>query len=282
MDSWCHGSSPGRDPVTGQWVFNHMGPGVVGECKVCTSGVTPVGVPSGPCTRAPGAVDSSAALTSRAPTGPWVAAAGIVNGANCEPFFLPNGTLFSACPSGPPTTAPGCNGRNAFLSMHRADNLSAAIEHRWTELPVSYVVAGSGAPFRPESDICVNWEDQNLWVDPRGNFHTLMHAFRGQPTEYPICDRARNKSYCSALGGHAFSSNGYHWYVSPVAAYTPIVEFEGGATVTFRARERPHLIFQSDGSPSHLVTAVGDPGCGGNTGCTGADHTFTLIQPLGT
>jgi hypothetical protein len=32
----------------------------------------------------------------------------------------------------------------------------------------------------------VNWEDQNLWVDRAGHLHTLMHAFRGQNTSYPV------------------------------------------------------------------------------------------------
>ena len=47
-------------------------------------------------------------------------------------------------------------------------------------------------------------EDQNLWIDARGNFHTLMHAYRGQPCDYPVCDRVKNKQFCSAVGGHAF------------------------------------------------------------------------------
>jgi len=58
-------------------------------------------------------------------------------------------------------------------------------------------------------------------------------------------------------------------------------QFESGASLTFRARERPHLIFdEASGAPSHLLTGVGNPGCGGNTGCPGADHTYTLAQPL--
>ena len=47
-------------------------------------------------------------------------------------------------------------------------------------------------------------EDQNLWIDARGNFHTLMHAYRGQPCDYPVCDRVKNKQFCTAVGGHAF------------------------------------------------------------------------------
>ena len=46
-----------------------------------------------------------------------------------------------------------------------------------------------------------------MWVDKRGNFHSLAHAWRGQLNDYPICDRSTPEGYhfCSALGGHAFS-----------------------------------------------------------------------------
>ena len=246
-----------------------------------------------------------------------------------ESFFLPNGTLFWACPSGGKTTAPNCNGQHAFLTMQRADNISSAIAGHIQHMPVRTRLAGTSDPYEAVSAICVNWEvrvrggagfvvaawpdaplranasvvarrislppptlpqsqDQNLWVDKRGNFHTLMHAYRGQPCDYPVCDRVRNKTFCSAVGGHAFSRDGRDWDISPVVAYTPTQAWQDGRpSTTFRARERPHLIFGADGqTPTHFINGVGDPcpgGGGGNTGCPdhGGDHTFTLIVPLG-
>lgn len=114
-----------------------------------------------------------------------------------------------------------------------------------------------------------------------------MHAWRGQPCDYPVCDRVHNKTLCTAVGGHAFSENGEDWNISPVIAYTPTQEWEDGSVTTFRARERPHLIFDSEGDPTHIINGVGDPcpgGGGSNTGCpnSGGDHTFTLVAPLGT
>lgn len=114
-----------------------------------------------------------------------------------------------------------------------------------------------------------------------------MHAWRGQPCDYPVCDRVHNKTLCTAVGGHAFSENGEDWNISPVIAYTPTQEWEDGSVTTFRARERPHLIFDSEGNPTHIINGVGDPcpgGGGSNTGCpnSGGDHTFTLVAPLGT
>jgi hypothetical protein len=55
-----------------------------------------------------------------------------------------------------------------------------------------------------------------------------------------------------------------------------------GRKLLTQARERPHLIFDGVGNPTHLISGAGDPGEGGNTGVGGADHTFTLVVPLGT
>ena len=89
----------------------------------------------------------------------------------------------------------------------------------------------------------------------------------------------------------AYSPDGRHWYVSPVPAYTPIVRFGDGSELFFRARERPHAILDEDSNLAALATAVGNPALppcgvgmpscsGGNGGNYGADHTFTLIQPV--
>ena len=69
--------------------------------------------------------------------------------------------------------------------------------------------------------------------------------------------------------------------------YTPIVRFGDNTSLFFRARERPHLILDEEGHPAALATSVGNPAdnpgsgtSGGNSGKPGADHTFTLIQPV--
>lgn len=69
------------------------------------------------------------------------------------------------------------------------------------------------------------------------------------------------------------------------------MRFGDGSELFFRARERPHAILDEDsnlaalatavGNPAQLPCGVGMPGCsGGNGGQLGADHTFTLIQPI--
>lgn len=225
VDSWCHGATPGYDPVSQTWLFNHMGNGQEkrGGCFICSNGTTTSST-KGQCTKGgAGTVDTGSALTSQSPHGPYTAQPKMTNGANCESFFIPNGTLYMACPSGGHTTAPNCNGNNAFLHMSRAATIHDAIEGNYEAMPVRTRLAGTNDPYEAVPTFCFNWEDQNLWVDHRGNFHTLMHAFRGQPCDYPVCDRARNHTFCSAVGGHAFSTNGFDWDVSPVIAYTPTV-----------------------------------------------------------
>ena len=141
-------------------------------------------------------------------------------------------------------------------------------------------------------------------------WHAIFHAWRGQPTDYPrplaafphYSGCSTNVSwhgkggydtgiagvYCTSLGGHAFSTDGSHWYISPVPVYTPVVRFGDNSSLFFRARERPHVILDEEGHPAALATSVGNPDAlhpgsgtsGGNCGKTGADHTFTLIQPI--
>ena len=242
IDSWCHGATPGRDPKTGKWVFNHMGTGAAKSCSLCSNGTTPPRAKTGTCEKGgPGTVNTASALTSDSPFGPYTAQPHMTNGANCEPFFHPDGSLYMACPSGGPTTATKCNGLNAFLHMSKAASIADAIAGKYETLQVKVALAGTDQAFVSPPAICFNWEDQNLWIDKRGNFHTLMHAYRGQPCDYPVCDRVHNSAFCTAVGGHAFSEDGANWYISPVIAYTPTVQWEDGTSVTYRARERPHL-----------------------------------------
>eukprot|EP00035_Acanthoeca_spectabilis_P000400 m.73039 g.73039 ORF g.73039 m.73039 type:complete len:418 (+) comp10188_c0_seq1:1-1254(+) len=286
VDPWCHGSSLAVEPLSGRWIFGHMGSGATTTCSQCSAGVTPEGAHQGPCPHNTTASSMPSALIASSPLGPWTPAPNLINGANCEPFFLPNGTLFYACPWGGKTDAPNCNGQSAFLTLSRAESLDDALKGVWTykDVPPTLQLAG-GSPDQP---ICVNWEDQNIWVDGRGNFHTLFHAWRGQPCDYPLpgCHGAHGGESCTSLGGHGFSRDGRHWYISPDAPYNNTILYDDGTSVAFRARERPHLAMSSNGAPLFLINGLGDPPAGGsgdgNTGKPGADHTFTGMVPLHT
>ena len=96
---------------------------------------------------------------------------------------------------------------------------------------------------------------QFLFVDQRGRFHCLFH--RG-----PFSDP-------SIAIGHAFSIDSYTWHQSPEPACNSTIEYEfvdpasspsssGGNVkpIVFGKRERPHLLFDKKGAPTHLITGV--------------------------
>ena len=292
VDPWCHGTWMDRDPVSGRWIFGHMGGGKPkgkGQCTSCSDGVTPRGAPLGPCPRASTvpAAAAAGALIADSPLGPWKSAGPhLINGANCVPFFQPNGTIFFACPWGPRhVNDSACNGQNAFMALSRAETLEDALQNNYTfkNLAPTMRLGGTNA-----SNPCVNWEGNMVWVDSSGYFHTLAHAFRGQPTQYPLpgCHFPAGKPVtpgdnpCTATGGHAYSMDGLNWYVSPVAPFNSTIAYDDGSSVTFRARERAHLVFGEKKELLFLGNGVGNPGHGQNTGVLGADHTFVQLQPL--
>lgn len=276
--SWCHGSALARDPVSGALFWGHMGHATAeAACTQCANGTTPPGAPAGPCDPDPDALPyRDTAFAAPGPAGPFAPAPGFINCANGEAFFSPDGSVVVACPDGGATT-------DSFFSVSAAPSAAAALAGNWTRLPQTLSVAGSNAsvPY-----LGFHWEDQTIYRDPRGHFHAIMHAFRGQNTSLPEpgCLPTPSGEWappgCTSLGGHAFSLDGSHWWVGREPAYTARVEFAGGGVAVMRARERPHVVQGSDGELAFFVSAVGDPGAGGNTGVRGADHTFTLVQAV--
>ena len=116
------------------------------------------------------------------------------------------------------------------------------------------------------TNMCVQWRANILqWRGPRGIWHMLAHS---------LCDAWPK---CPAVGGHAASLDGHTWHYSGGATYTTTVEFEGGQNVTFSRRERPEMMIDKDGNPTHLITGVVD-----STDDSGTmnDRSWTLVQPV--
>jgi hypothetical protein len=148
VESWCHGSSIARDPLSGRFVLQHMasGGGPVSSCTQCADGVTPAGAPSAPCDGPPGVAPySTAAYVADAADGPYVPAPAFLNGANCETAFAPNGTVYVACPWGGKGPDPVACPQAAFLTVSTAASLDAGLAGNWTHLPMTYSLAGSNA-----------------------------------------------------------------------------------------------------------------------------------------
>ena len=133
------------------------------------------------------------------------------------------------------------------------------------------------------------WEDPFLFQDTEGNWHVLAHTYT----------RA-GAGPQNSISGHIFSRDlRGPWTVSPVEPYTNAVRYADGTEQMFSTMERPKLLFDGSGVPTHLINGVspvypcsgcnhsamgGDAPVGG--GCCwckilpGHDWTYTLMQPL--
>ena len=84
-------------------------------------------------------------------------------------------------------------------------------------------------------------EDPFLFRNPRGEWHMLTHTMqRG-----------------SSVGLHSYSMDGASWTLgTPSAAYSKSVQWADGTNTTFAERERPVLLFDASGHPTHLINGV--------------------------
>jgi len=73
-------------------------------------------------------------------------------------------------------------------------------------------------------------------------------------------------------GGHGFSVDGKTWTLHPHNAYGHTIEMVDGTTWSCTRRERPKLILDDEGRPTHLLNGVGIS--------TTTDRTFTFVQPI--
>ena len=103
-------------------------------------------------------------------------------------------------------------------------------------------------------------EDPFMWIDARGHWHALVHKMFDPPGGGP----------CGAwAGGHLFSEDGAQW--SPVArAYNTTVRTAGGGATVFTRRERPKLIFDARGRPTHLYNGAIPP----------QGNPYTIVSPI--
>lgn len=111
----------------------------------------------------------------------------------------------------------------------------------------------------------VSAEDPSLWIDHRGNYHFLMH-YLGADSSAMVARHAFSRSYMGPWSVHIDS-----------IPYNTTVQFNDGSSVAFHKRERPHLVFDSDGKPTYLVTGVVQPGSN-ERGYSGL--SYTLIQGI--
>jgi hypothetical protein len=92
-------------------------------------------------------------------------------------------------------------------------------------------------------------EDPFIWKNSRG-YHGLFHACtwtNSRGDVYPPAEWA---------GRYAHSVDGLEWTYSPIPAYNATITWSNGTTAVFSRMERPFLIFDADGTPTHLFNGV--------------------------
>jgi len=220
---WCH--LPQASLVLGGgfngqdlWALWHAGLGTEGGAINCSEGPTP-----GSAARAPpqgGAPGPSSVLhVANSPFGPW------------QPVLEPlpdcwtpsqvrhaNGTWFLIC---------GVN------DLYRAPNVTGPYT-RVTTIPVG------GTPG--------TFEDPYLYIDLRGNWHAFFHTYTMSCVD-PECNPV-------AISGHSFSRDGLAWNKSSTQPFFNTANVSDGSVVQMSTRERPKLIFDDAGNPTHLATAA--------------------------
>jgi hypothetical protein len=176
---------------------------------------------------------------------------------NPAPWVHPNGTLFSVC--------------SKHNDLLRADSISGP----WTNIANVIPMGGPGG----------SYEDPFLYTDFRGNFHVLFHVYN---TSEPF-DQCAN----STVSAHSFSADGLAWHTAAAQPYGTQVTTTtnnglgvgGGGVVTVSTRERPKLLFNSDGVPTHLLNGVCSASAWAevSTPCVNCKYNYddyTLVQPF--
>ena len=116
--------------------------------------------------------------------------------------------------------------------------------------------------------------------DRRGNWHVLYHRMYDAAGPLDPNWGAGNGSWTRPntpvpspgwAGGHAFSRDGLSWSAWS-RCYNTTVSLNNGSSVNFSRRERPKLLFDADGQPTHLYNGVISEG--------GSRVTYTIVAPL--
>lgn len=133
-------------------------------------------------------------------------------------------------------------------------------------------------------------EDPFMWIDPRGYWHIINHAFTLQQLDH--CGS-------SLVSIHSFSMDGRTWHtLDPVVQpYHHTVTWDDGTNHTYTTLERPNAQFNAQGAMTHINLAAdlvtGDEGCKNRsahcpaanpycacTNCKYWDHAGSIIVAL--
>ncbi len=198
-------------------------------------------------------VDGNQTITihsSTSPYGPWT---------RTEALMLNIPPLGNWCP----TVNILANGTVRLMFLNAGDIIQIMQADHWRG--PYYLMTPVGKAVTSCSVYRFKWcvEGEFLYQDARGNWHALFHMF-----DYP------NHTKPLWCGGHSFSRDGLVWSNASQAYNNSIhVSYpnQSSGFIWALRRERPKLLFDQNGIPTHIYNGVDMPGLG----------TYTMVTPLG-
>ena len=283
---FSHEPMMARSP-TGEYVMyftTNRAEAINGTCNCCRPGVSKCDGSTGPgdCPvedapegnglaakrrRLMGDADDTYMSWAPKPEGPWSTPQKVFphyhgSDTNFAPLILPNGSMLAIWRSWDD------NGSRCHLAR-AADwkNVSTYVQDHAEVISTDLGAMGTEDPF--------------LYTDADGHFHAVFHHMNGEGTQ--------DQWWLDTCGGHAFSRDGAEWTYSGVAwgnaehPHGNAVQYTDGTSFSFTRRERPHLIFDGAGQPTHLTNAAqyGPGKLPGELGDNG-DASYTMVQPIRT
>jgi len=240
---WAHNAAPIRAPSShtecpGCYYLFHIGDGATSHPPYnCTNGNSPSDAAVGHKYDAPrdwfeAETSGAGGLVhrSKSPYGPWEALPSSVGCNNPAPAFAKNGTLFVLCSSS---------------TVYRGDDVTGG---KWDKV-ISLDLGNT--PWRiNQSGTYVRVEDPYLWNDANGNWHLFSHRYDYRDGWPPN----PNQTEPVLVSAHAYSTNMYEWHYNTLPQpFDPWTFSEDGARVNFSTFERPHLVFNEAGIPTHSI-----------------------------
>ena len=183
--------------------------------------------------------------TSDTPFGPWTK---VTQAEDCKSFKQPlcycnnpspwlhkNGTIFLACGGGGPNVD----------GLWRSANLTGPWTRVYAHVTFGHIRTDGNRP-----PIGGGFEDPHLYFDSSNHIHLLFHSFGNEPAVVNASCRG------TLTSAHAFSQDGFSWFVGPGVPYPSSVLTSTNETLLYWSRERPKIVWDDSGQMTHLVTAV--------------------------
>lgn len=141
-----------------------------------------------------------------------------------------NGLMRRCCQ--PPELA-GANAWTSWIYTVYADNWRDATTWRTNATPA----------FGPDTQFH-GYEDPHIWPDVRrpGAYHAVIHNMVGS-------------NHHAEVGLHAYSADAGRSWTSTGIAFNRTLDLTDGSTLECMSRERPTMILNENGLPTHLLTA---------------------------